>query len=239
MPWRSSAGKHPVAQALRRLGAQSVTTTWLRRERPYAVMTEARFADLRQLAMAILRDAGAQGDVSLVRERLRDEVRRPGGRRLAPASAADPSAGNSALDALLTDLENYRFVLAEGRFTSADGFRILDEGTIAVWDEKKAAADGILTLALSLGGRGMRGETVSSFCTLATPFQLPMKAGRMVAVRLLALAGVLAVLPGCALVQRKAVGMVARHPRLQRRRLHARRRPGAGRPGDPVRPEAV
>jgi predicted anti-sigma-YlaC factor YlaD len=36
-----------------------------------------------------------------------------------------------------------------------------------------------------------------------------MKAGRMVAARLLALAGVLAVLPGCALVQRKAVGMVA------------------------------
>jgi predicted anti-sigma-YlaC factor YlaD len=36
-----------------------------------------------------------------------------------------------------------------------------------------------------------------------------MKAGRMVIVRLLALAGVLAVLPGCALIKHKAVGMVA------------------------------
>lgn len=36
------------------------------------------------------------------------------------------------------------FVLAEGRFSWADGFRILDEGTIAVWDGSKVAADGIL-----------------------------------------------------------------------------------------------
>ena len=36
-----------------------------------------------------------------------------------------------------------------------------------------------------------------------------MPMNRMAAARLLALAGVLATLPGCALVQRKAVGMVA------------------------------
>ncbi len=133
-----------MAQAFRRLGAQSVTTTWLRRERPYTVMTEARFADLRQLATAILRDAGAQGDVSLVRSGCDTTF----GVRV-DVDSAPPSEDDTALDALLTDLENYRFVLAEGRFTSADGFRILDEGTIAVWDEKKAAVDGLLTLALT------------------------------------------------------------------------------------------
>jgi hypothetical protein len=138
------AGKHPVAEAFRRLGAQSVTTTWLRRERPYTVMTEARFGDLRQLSTAILRDAGAHGDVSLVREGCETRFR-----FRVDVDAAPASTGENALDALLTDLENYRFVLAEGRFTSADGFRILDEGTIAVWDGKKAAADGALTLALS------------------------------------------------------------------------------------------
>ena len=58
------------------------------------------------------------------------------------------------MDALLTDLEHYRFVLAEGRFTSADGLRILDEGTIAIWDENKAPVDGILTLALSWTSEG-------------------------------------------------------------------------------------
>ena len=46
----ASAGKHGVAEAFRALGAQSVTTTWLRRVRPYSVMTEGRFADLRQIA---------------------------------------------------------------------------------------------------------------------------------------------------------------------------------------------
>ena len=48
------AGQHGVARAFRSLGAQSVTTTWLRRERPYSVMTEARFADVRQLSVAVL-----------------------------------------------------------------------------------------------------------------------------------------------------------------------------------------
>jgi len=145
----AGAGTHPAAQALRRLGAQSVTTTWLRRERPYTVMTEARFADLRQLATAILRDAGAQGDVSLVRDGCDTKF----GVRV-DVDSPPPTAGDIALDALLTDLENYRFVLAEGRFTSADGFKILDEGTIAMWDENKGPADGILTLALGWTSEG-------------------------------------------------------------------------------------
>lgn len=145
----AAAGKHPAAQALRRLGAQSVTTTWLRRERPYTVMTEARFTDLRQLAMAILRDAGAQGDVSMVRDGCdtRLDVRVDVD---SPASAGE----ETALDALLTDLERYRIVLAEGRFTSAAGFRILDEGTIAVWDGQTSATDGILTLSLGWTSEG-------------------------------------------------------------------------------------
>ena len=158
----AAAGQHPVAQALRRLGAQSVTTTWLRRERPYTVVTEGRFGDLRQLATAFLRDAGAQGDVSLVRDgcdttfSVRVDVDRSAGNPSAgnPSAGNPPSAGETPLDALLTDLENYRFVLAEGRFTSADGFRILDEGTIAVWDNSKAATDGRLTLALGWASEG-------------------------------------------------------------------------------------
>ena len=59
---------HGVAQAFRQLGALSITTTWLRRERPYSVMTEARFGDLRQMAMAILRDTDAKGEATLVRD---------------------------------------------------------------------------------------------------------------------------------------------------------------------------
>lgn len=140
----AGAGKHPMAEAFRRLGAQSVTTTWLRRERPYSVMTEARFADVRQLATAILRDAQAQGDVSLVRDgcRTRFSV------RVGLDSARD-SSPDSPVGELLADFETYRFVLTEGRFVEADGFTVREDGTIAIPDMTKTATDGILTLALS------------------------------------------------------------------------------------------
>ena len=90
---------HGVAQALRQLGALSVATTWLRRERPYSVMTEARFADVRQVAVAILRDAGAQGDATLLRDgcltrfnlRVRAGPRSPAGRWPRDGRALDRS----------------------------------------------------------------------------------------------------------------------------------------------------
>jgi len=145
----ASAGRHPMAEAFRRLGAQSVTTTWLRRERPYSVMTGARFGDVRQLATAILRDAQARGDVTLVR----DGCQMRFGVRVDLDSAPD-SSGDSALDELLTDLETYRFVLTEGHFVSADGFEIEEDGTIAVPDKTKTATDGILTLALVWADEG-------------------------------------------------------------------------------------
>jgi hypothetical protein len=145
----ASAGTHGVAQAFRHLGAQSVTTTWLRRGRPYSVMTEGRFADVRQLTMAILRDAQARGDVSLVREGCQTRFTA----RVNLESASD-SGDESALGELLTDLETYRFVLTEGRFVSADGFEILEDGAVAVPDRKKTATDGILTLGLIWADEG-------------------------------------------------------------------------------------
>ena len=47
-------------------------------------------------------------------------------------------------------------MLTEGRFISADGFEILDEGLIAAPDKKKTAADGILTLTLVWSDEGCR-----------------------------------------------------------------------------------
>jgi hypothetical protein len=53
-----------------------------------------------------------------------------------------------------TDLKTYRIVLMEGRFISADGFEISEEGMIAVPDAKKKADDGMLTLSLVWGDDG-------------------------------------------------------------------------------------
>jgi hypothetical protein len=140
----AGAGQHGVALAFRALGAQSVMTTWLRRERPYSVMTEARFADVRQLVTAILREAKIRGDVTLVREgcQTKLEVRMD----LEPAPE---SIDESPLAALLVDPVSFRLVLTEGRFISTDGFEILGDGSIAVPGSKNPAVDGVLTLALA------------------------------------------------------------------------------------------
>jgi hypothetical protein len=145
----ANAGAHGVAKAMQELGAQSVKTTWLRRERPYSVMTEGRFSDIRQLATAFLRDSEAQGDVSLERTgcQTRLSVR-------VDLRSSSESPKDSALGELMTDLKTYRIVLTEGRFISADGFDISDEGMVAVPDAKKKADDGMLTLSLVWGDDG-------------------------------------------------------------------------------------
>ena len=145
----ASAGMHPIAKALQRLGGRSVATTWLRRDRPYSVMTEARFADARELTLAILRDAQAQGDATL----LADGCQTTLAIRVNLESAPEPP-DDQAVDGLLTDLDGYRFVLTEGRFVSADGFLIEADGAVAVPDQKKAATDGVLTLALTWANDG-------------------------------------------------------------------------------------
>jgi hypothetical protein len=142
----AGAGAHPIAKALQRLGGRSVATTWLRRDRPYSIVTEARFADARVLVQAILRDAQAQGDVTLMADGCQTKLAIRVDLASAPESRGD--------DELLTDLAAYRFVLSEGRFISADGFLIENDGAVAVPDPDKSAADDILTLALTWAAEG-------------------------------------------------------------------------------------
>lgn len=135
------AGRHPVADALRRLGGRDVSTSWLRTERPYGVMTAARFDDPAQLARAVFRTLGIDGDASLVREGCRTTF-------TARLNADSTSRnGDSGVEALLEDLDAYRFVLTTGRFVAADGFAI--DGAVATPDPAKAPADGALNLSLA------------------------------------------------------------------------------------------
>ena len=68
------------------------------------------------MAMAILRDADAKGDATLVRDgcqttfNLRVHLDGP-----------PESANGHPMDELVTNLAGYRVVLTEGRFVSADG----------------------------------------------------------------------------------------------------------------------
>jgi len=145
----AGAGAHPIAEALQRLGARSVATTWLRRDRPYSVMTEGTFAGARELVLAILRDAQAQGDATLAVDGCQTNLAIHVDIASAPESRSD-----RALDELFTDLFAYRFVLTEGRFVSADGFLIEGDGAVAVPNPAKAPVDGMLTLALTWANEG-------------------------------------------------------------------------------------
>ena len=136
--------RQPIAVALRRLGAAPVTTTWLRRERPYTLVTEGHFTDLRQLAVSMLRDAGVDGDATLVSTGCRTTftVR-------IDLESGTSAEGETALDALLADPDAYRLVLTQGRFVSADGFVIEPDGAVATLDPKKSPVDGVLTMTLT------------------------------------------------------------------------------------------
>jgi hypothetical protein len=121
-----------------------VTTTWLRRERPYTVVTEGRFTDLRQLVVAMIRNAGMQGDASLVREGCRTTLT-----IRIDLSSGSSATGDTAVDALLADADAYRLVLTEGRFVAADGFVIEEDGAVATLDGTKSPTDGVVTLTLA------------------------------------------------------------------------------------------
>jgi hypothetical protein len=119
---QADAGQHSTAQDLRELGGRSVRTSWIRRERPYGLMTEARFADLRALAMSMIRAGETSGNSTIARH-----------------------GCETAFEIWLTsdhaeDLGLNRLVLTDGHFTMADGFRLEDDATVALPDGTKRVA---------------------------------------------------------------------------------------------------
>ena len=126
---------HPVGEALRRLGADETSTTLLRATRPYMALTDARFERVDRLISRLFEELGLRGEAALTvngQETTLSVV-------LDLAGLDDPGPEDeSPVTALLEDLERYRFVLTDGRFVSATGFAILDEGTAAVLREVPA-----------------------------------------------------------------------------------------------------
>jgi hypothetical protein len=132
---------HPAATALRRLGARSVETRWLRRERPYSAMTDATFSDPRSLVVALLRQLRIPGDATVTREGCQTTL----SVRMLVESV---EGGGEELDGLVTDLDGYRIVLTQGRFVDADGFTLEADRAVAVPDVTKTPEHGTLNLRL-------------------------------------------------------------------------------------------
>lgn len=119
-------GDQRVARALRGLGASWVETRVVREERPFTVVTEARFASAARMLEEFLVQLGLEAeatlDVGLCRTRLVFRF----------SEKAGESDEGAEVEALLEPAEGYRFVLTEGRFVESRGFRLERDETVAV-----------------------------------------------------------------------------------------------------------
>ena len=114
-------GAHRIALGLQTIGPDSVIrTTVVRDERPFHVITEARYLRIDRTFERLFKESGVKASVTLERDgdlcrlRMRFDFSREIEERDSPAAA------------LLEDLENFRFVLTEGRFVAGGGFDVPD-----------------------------------------------------------------------------------------------------------------
>jgi hypothetical protein len=139
---------HPVADGLRRLGTDQVSTTLLRPARPYMALTDAHFDHIDRVIARLFEELGLRGEATLTagREETTLSV------ALDLASLDDSGSElESPVTALLEDQDHYRLVLTVGRFVSATGFAILDDGTAAMLSgvpSEILEARGVLNLKL-------------------------------------------------------------------------------------------
>lgn len=140
------AGTNDVANGLAALEPIRVQTRVLRRERPFTVMTEARFASAEELANRIMAAFRIPGNAYISREA--DSVTLH--IHLDLRALDDGEDDKTPVEALVDELSTYRIVLTDGRFVAATGFSLNDNKTIATpiaapEDQVKAVFDLSLT----------------------------------------------------------------------------------------------
>ena len=129
---RLSAGEHPMLTALRSLDPSSSRVRIIRRERPYIVLTEARFERADRLMQRLLDEWKVSGTATLTRN----------GDATTLLIVFDvpqeelESSDESPITPLIDSDEPYRFVLSDGRFVTGEGFAIESGGTSAALDEE-------------------------------------------------------------------------------------------------------
>lgn len=139
---------HAVAEGLRRLGSDDVSTRLLRLERPYMALTDARFARVDRVIARLFEELGLRGGAAF----------EAAGSGATLSISLDPSSfddgapdSESPVIALLEDLDRYRFTLTEGHFVAARGFDIVEDGAAATLQEipSEMLEAGVLKLQLA------------------------------------------------------------------------------------------
>lgn len=140
-----SSGTHPVSAALARLLPYQTSVRLLRAERPYTVITEARFERVDAAVDALLRELRIPGTATL--QRAGDEW------TLSVAidleGVRDDEETESPVTALIEEAGAYRVILTEGRFVAAEGFEIVEEGSAAQLAADRIATDRPVELRLT------------------------------------------------------------------------------------------
>ena len=123
-------GETEIGTALREVGAQWVQTTVVRQESPYTVRTEARFESAERMLGNFLRAIGFDAETALQLDGERTTL----SFRFweSPLNDGQLASGDGLADCLVEPLEQYRFVLTEGRYEESSGFRLEAESTVAV-----------------------------------------------------------------------------------------------------------
>jgi hypothetical protein len=123
-------GETEIGEALREVGAQWIQTTVVRQESPYTVLTQARFESAERMLESFLRAIGFEAETALQFDGERATL----SFRFweSPLNEGQIASGDGPADCLVEPLEQYRFVLTEGRFEAATGFRLDADRTVAV-----------------------------------------------------------------------------------------------------------
>jgi len=119
-----ASGSHPVLEAFARLAPDQTSLRLLRSERPYTVVTDARFERIDAGTLKLFAELGIPATATL--RRTGDEWTLLVSLDLTAASDVEP---DTPVTALIEEFDRYRLMLTEGRFVAATGFAIVDDGT--------------------------------------------------------------------------------------------------------------
>ena len=136
--------EHPMAIALGELHPLSLDCQLVRAERPFMIVTSARFPQVDDALQGLYGEMGVRNEATL--ERSAEKTRMEW--KLWTGEIDDEEV--EVFEASLT--EELKFVLTRGRFLEAEGFEISSDGSVAVieFDEEIAADESeILTLSLT------------------------------------------------------------------------------------------